>query len=92
MSPSDLLRRELGRDEALRASVSSAWPLLEAPDLVGDLWSVPAYLRLCAPWLEPDQVRRLQRGQPQAWTEADLPLLDAARHRLGQAGDVRRRR
>ena len=22
-------------------------------DLVGDLWSVPAYLRRCAPWLEP---------------------------------------
>ena len=29
-------------------------------DLVGDLWSVPAYLRRCAPWLEPDEVRLLQ--------------------------------
>ena len=30
-------------------------------DLVGDLWSVPAYLRMCAPWLSPDEVRLLQR-------------------------------
>ena len=42
-----------------------AWPLLEATDLVGDLWAVPAYLRMCAPWLEPDEVRAAAaRGPP----------------------------
>jgi superfamily I DNA/RNA helicase len=61
----------------------SAWPLVEAADLVGDLWSVPAFLRMCAPWLSPDEVRQLQRGDAQAWTVSDLPLLDAARQRLG---------
>ena len=35
--------------------------LVEAPDLVGDLWSVPAYLRRCAPWLTSDEVKKLQR-------------------------------
>ena len=67
----------------LRATFNRAWPLLEAADLVGDLWSVPAYLRRCAPWLSPDDVRKLQRDDAQAWTVSDLPLLDAARQRLG---------
>ncbi|HEX9064525.1 MAG TPA: AAA family ATPase, partial [Streptosporangiaceae bacterium] len=56
------------------------------------LWSVPAYLRLCAPWLGPDDIRRLQRPDPQAWTVSDLPLLDAARQRLGDPEASRRRR
>ena len=69
-----------------------AWPLLEAADLVGDLWSVPAYLRRCAPWLSPDEVRTLQRADAQAWTVSDLPLLDAARQRLGDPEASRRQR
>jgi superfamily I DNA/RNA helicase len=71
------------RNEELRAAFSRAWPILAAADLVGDLWSVPAYLRLCAPWLSPGEIRLLQRADAQAWTVSDLPLLDAARHRLG---------
>ena len=69
-----------------------AWPVLTAPDIVADLWSVPAYLKLCAPWLSPDQVRTLQRQDPYGWTDADLPLLDAARRRLGDPEASRRRR
>src|ERR1035437_4802963 len=82
-APQDLLRRSLRRDEELRTTLERAWPLIDATDLVGDLWSVPAYLRLCAPWLQPDEVRALQRSDAQAWTVSDLPFLDAARHRLG---------
>ena len=37
-------------------------------------------------------MRRLQRADPQAWTVSDLPLLDAARQRLGDPGASRRRR
>ena len=72
--------------------MNSAWPLIEAADLVGDLWSVPAYLRKCAPWLSPDDVRALQRKDAQAWTVSDLPLLDAARQRLGDPEASRRKR
>src|SRR6185437_14296086 len=68
-----------------------AWPLLEPTDLVGDLWSVPAYLRMCAPWLSADDLRALQRTDAQAWTVSDLPLLDAARQRLGDPEASRRR-
>ncbi len=88
----ELVRRAIGRSPELVEALDRAWPLVEASDLVGDLWEVPAYLRLCAPWLGPDEVRRLQRDEAQAWTLADLPLLDAARHRLGDPEESRRRR
>ncbi|MET9126161.1 RNA polymerase recycling motor ATPase HelR [Streptomyces sp. NPDC004528] len=90
--PPDLLRRALLHDGELNGTLDRAWPLLEAADLVGDLWSVPAYLRWCAPWLGPDDVRRLRRDDPRAWTVSDLPLLDAARQRLGDPGASLRRR
>src|SRR5205823_12464190 len=50
------------------------------------------YLRMCAPWLSPDEVRQLQRGDARAWTVSDLPLLDAARERLGDPEASRRKR
>ncbi|WP_316767932.1 RNA polymerase recycling motor ATPase HelR [Streptomyces sasae] len=84
-------RRSLRQDGELVDALHGAWPLLEASDLVGDLWSVPAYLRMCAPWLDRDQVRTLQRADPRAWTVSDLPLLDAARQRLGDPEAARRR-
>jgi hypothetical protein len=91
-APPDDLRRSLERNAELQAAMNRAWPLLDATDLVADLWSVPAYLRLCAPWLSPEQVQALQRSDPKAWTVEDLPLLDAARRRLGDPGAVRRHR
>ncbi|RKN47730.1 RNA polymerase recycling motor ATPase HelR [Micromonospora endolithica] len=90
--PVDLLRRSLSANEELRTALHRAWPLVEAVDLVGDLWSVPAYLRRCAPWLDPDEIRLLQRPDARAWTVSDLPLLDAARQRLGDPEASRRRR
>jgi hypothetical protein len=84
------LRTALLADRELMATLNRAWPLLDAADLVGDLWSVPAYLRTCAPWLSPAEIRTLQRPGATAWTAADLPLLDAARHRLGDAEAARR--
>ncbi len=90
--PEDVVRRSLWRNRELVAAVHRAWPLLEAADVVGDLWSVPAYLRRCAPWLGPGDVRKLQRPDPHAWTVSDLPLLDAARQRLGDPEASRRRR
>ncbi|WP_411111110.1 RNA polymerase recycling motor ATPase HelR [Streptomyces sp. c-19] len=93
--PEEQFRRALRQDDELAGALHGAWPLLEAADLVGDLWSVPAYLRKCAPWLDREDVHRLQRADAQAWTVSDLPLLDAARQRLGDpeaAGRMRRQR
>ncbi|WP_316521523.1 RNA polymerase recycling motor ATPase HelR [Kitasatospora brasiliensis] len=89
----ELFRRSLRQDRELVETLNRAWPLLDPAELVGDLWSVPAYLRMCAPWLEPEEVRKLQRKDaPQAWTVSDLPLLDAARQRLGDPEADRRQR
>jgi DNA helicase IV len=90
--PADLLRKSLLQNRELHTALNRAWPLIEAADLVGDLWSVPAYLRLCAPWLSTDEVRQLQRADAQAWAVPDLPLLDAARLRLGDPEASRRKR
>ncbi|MGY2127445.1 RNA polymerase recycling motor ATPase HelR [Blastococcus sp. SYSU DS0617] len=91
VSPAEL-RTFLQQDRELRASFDRAWPLVEATDLVGDLWSVPAYLRRCAPWLSGDEVRALQRADASAWTLSDLPWLDAARQRLCDPEAARRAR
>ncbi len=91
-APHELLRKTLRQNEELLETFHRAWPLIEASDLVGDLWSVPAYLRRCAPWLSLEEVRALQREDAQAWTLSDLPLLDAARQRLGDPEASRRKR
>lgn len=90
----DEQRRAVRSHHELRAALYRAWPTIEPTDLVGDLWTVPAYLRHCAPDWDPARVRALQRRDPCGWTVADLPWLDAARRRLGdsRAADRRRRR
>ncbi len=87
----ELIRRSLLQNGELATAFNRAWPLIDATDLVGDLWSVPAYLRRCAPWLTPDEVRTLQRRDAHAWTVSDLPLLDAARQRVGDPEASRRK-
>jgi hypothetical protein len=90
--PADQLRKSLLQNQDLRTIFSRAWPLLDADELVSDLWSVPAYLRRSAPWLSLDEVRALQRPEGQAWTVSDLPFLDAARQRLGDPAASQRKR
>ena len=91
-APPHLLRRALLRDERLGRAFAKAWPVLDPAGVVADLWSVPAYLRLCAPWLGEQQVQLLQRTEPRAWTLADLPYLDAARLLIGDPDKARHAR
>ncbi|CCG02641.1 RNA polymerase recycling motor ATPase HelR [Blastococcus saxobsidens] len=90
--PAELLRQSLSQNAGLLRAFDRSWPLLDAADLVGDLWSVPAYLRRCGPWLGAEGIRKLQRADARAWTVSDLPFLDAARQRLGDPEASRRRR
>jgi hypothetical protein len=90
--PDGRFHRSLTVNRELVRAFERAWPLLDPADVVGDLWTVPAYLRMCAPWLTGDEVRSLQRSGARAWTISDLPLLDAARHRVGDPDAARRRR
>ncbi|MCJ0979519.1 AAA family ATPase [Rhodococcus sp. ARC_M12] len=86
------VRTSLQRNVDLRKELDRSWTIIDAADLVADLWSVPAYLRRCAPWLGSEQVRALQRPDSAQWTVADLPLLDTARMRLGDPEHARRTR
>lgn len=62
--PDGLLRRALAQNAELVDAFSRAWPLLDYTDLVSDLWTVSAYLRLCAPWLSPTRSRNCSAGTP----------------------------
>ncbi|MCK6066907.1 MULTISPECIES: RNA polymerase recycling motor ATPase HelR [Microbacterium] len=90
--PERMLRRFLARDEQLVRVFSRAWPLLDPGFVVSSLWSVPALLRRCAPELGAAELELLRRTDPEAWTADDLPLLDAARRRLGDPDAAARRR
>ncbi|CAN5373602.1 RNA polymerase recycling motor ATPase HelR [soil metagenome] len=87
----DGLREGLADDPELAAAFARAWPLLEAAAVIARFWSDPAFLRRCAPWLSPAEIDALQRADARAWTVADLPLLDAARLRVGDPEASRRR-
>lgn len=90
--PFPAVRRALARNEDLARTFRRTWPVLDPARVVADLWSVPEYLSACAPWLTPAEVRVLQRGDGAAWTASDLPILDAARQRIGDPDGVRTRR
>jgi len=90
--PVHLLRRSLRQNDELTRAFGRAWPLLDPAGVVADLWSEPAYLRYCAPWLSRDEVQLLHRENPRTWTAADLPYLDAARDRIGDPESSRRER
>ncbi len=92
--PVDLLGAALETNDDLRRVFSRTWPILDPTQTVADLWSVRAYLRRCAPWLSQAALTALHRSEASPWTDADLPLLDAARMRIGdpQAGSRRRQR
>ncbi|GAB18100.1 hypothetical protein GOEFS_046_00560 [Gordonia effusa NBRC 100432] len=72
----------------LVAALNRGWPMLNATDIVGDLWTVPAYLRMCAPWLSVHDREMLRQNEVKTWSSSDLPLLDAARRRLGDRDAV----
>ncbi|RUQ96932.1 RNA polymerase recycling motor ATPase HelR [Labedella endophytica] len=86
------VRRALSADEDLARAFARAWPILDPLGVVADLWSVPAYLRFCAPGVTDTQVLALQRSDARAWTVSDLPFLDAARARIGDPTAARRMR
>ena len=90
--PVSALRRALAQDDELAGAFNRAWPLLDPAGVVADLFSRPDYLSRCAPWLTADEVCVLTRQDATAWTDADLPLLDAARQRIGDPDESRRRR
>lgn len=91
--PASLFARAIAQDEDFVRTFEHAWPLLDPVALVAELWRSPTFLRRCAPWLTEAEVEALHRDDGAAWSREDLPLLDAARQRIGDPEEpVRRRR
>ncbi len=94
----DDLRRELRTDPAVRAAISTLWPILTPQELVSDLLSDPDRLAAAAPRMSAADRATLHRAPDAPWTPADVPLLDEAAELLGEddrairAAEARRRR
>ncbi|HXW43316.1 MAG TPA: ATP-binding domain-containing protein [Streptosporangiaceae bacterium] len=94
----DDLRRELRGDLGVRSAINELWPVLSPQQLVGDLLTDPARLSAASPSMSRSDRAALRREPGQAWTPADVPLLDEAAELLGddnravRAAERRRRR
>jgi len=89
------VREVLENDAELRELFDAAWPLLDPDALVRGLLATPAMLRRCAPWMSDAEITGVAAGvgREAVWTDVDLPLLDAARLRVGDPREeVRARR
>ncbi|WP_303708932.1 MULTISPECIES: RNA polymerase recycling motor ATPase HelR [Microbacterium] len=87
--PESSVRRWLRQDDDLTTTFVRAWPLLSPAAVVATLWASPALLSRCALDLPAEELALLHRAEGAPWTDADLPLLDAAHRRLGDPEAVR---
>jgi len=78
----DEMLLDLIRNPEVRAAVNDLWPHLTAPALLADLYADPQ--RLSAIGLSGSEQRLLRRDRRQAWTPADVPLLDELAELLGE--------
>jgi DNA helicase IV len=97
LDPDDLpyTRARLWDEPPVRAALDALWPLLTPQRLVGRLLAEEAALRDAAPGLSAAERALVHRPDaPDAWTVADVPLLDEAAQLLGSddSADRRRRR
>jgi DNA helicase IV len=77
-------RARLWDEQPVRAALDALWPLLTPQRLVAGLLAEEAALRRAAPQLSAaERAVLLRPGNPQAWTVADVPLLDEAVQLLG---------
>ena len=97
LDPEDLpyARARLWDEQPVRAALDGLWPFLSPQRLVAGLLAEEGALRQAAPGLSAAERGALLRpGAPDAWTVADVPLLDEAAQLLGTddtAEKVRRR-
>jgi len=97
LDPEDLpyARARLWDEPPVRAALDALWPFLTPQRLVAGLLAEEGALRLAAPGLNgAERAALLRPGAPDAWTVADVPLLDEAAQLVGtdDSADKRRRR
>ena len=97
LDPEDLpyARARLWDEQPVRAALDGLWPFLTPQRLVAGLLATEGALRRAAPGFSAaERAALLRPGAPDAWTVADVPLLDEAAQLLGTddtAEKVRRR-
>ena len=97
LDPDDLpyTRARLWDEPPVRAALDALWPFLTPQRLVAGLLASEGALRSAAPGLSSAERNVVLRPEaPDAWTVADVPLLDEAAQLLGtdDSADKRRRR
>jgi DNA helicase IV len=94
VDPDDLpyTRARLWDEPEVRAALDGLWPLLTPQRLVAGLLAEEGALRRAAGWMS-DTERNvvLRPDAPDAWTVADVPLLDEAAQLLGRDDSAERR-
>jgi len=95
LDPEDLpyTRARLWDKAPVRAALDALWPFLTPQRLVAGLLASEGALRRAAPsFSSAERSALLRPGHPDAWTVADVPLLDEAAQLLGpvltDAGDT----
>jgi DNA helicase IV len=79
------LAGDLARDAGVHTLVDRLWPVITPQELVADLWTSPGRLAAAAPHLSAVERALLAREAGDAWTPADVPLLDEAAELLGDS-------
>jgi DNA helicase IV len=88
----DDVRAELVTSPELDLAVRRLWPTLTAQRLLGRLLTDPDRLASAAAGLPAVDREALLRTEPEAWTVADVPLLDEAIEQLGRDDSAERAR
>src|SRR5712692_3046540 len=86
LDPDDLpyARARLWDEPPVRAALDALWPFLTPQRLVAGLLAEEGALRRAAPGLsDAERAAVLRPAAPDAWTVADVPLLDEAAQLLG---------
>jgi DNA helicase IV len=94
LDPDDLpyTRARLWDEPPVRAALDALWPFLAPQRLVAGLLAEEAALRAAAPGLSAAERAVVHRPDaPDAWTVADVPLLDEAAQLLGADDSAERR-
>jgi DNA helicase IV len=97
LDPEDVpyTRARLWDEPPVRAALDALWPFLTPQRLVAGLLATEGALRRAAPsFSAAERSAVLRPGHPDAWTVADVPLLDEAAQLLGTddtAEKIRRR-
>ncbi|MGH3254353.1 MAG: HelD family protein [Streptosporangiaceae bacterium] len=94
LDPDDLpyTRARLWDEPPVRTALDALWPFLTPQRLVASLLAEEAALRTAAPGLSEAERAVVHRPEaPEAWTVADVPLLDEAAQLLGADDSAERR-